>query len=67
MLTIQLNSLGLPSVEVTSDLSGEFRGDIVFNYTVSDPNDDPVWTEFEYEYPDGTWNSATVTTADQSA
>ncbi|MFC1628183.1 kelch repeat-containing protein [Gemmatimonadota bacterium] len=59
--TVYVNSLGVPTVDITSDLSGELSGDITIAYTADDINGDPLNLVFEYEYPVDTWNNATVT------
>jgi hypothetical protein len=57
----RLNMQGLPEAVITSDLSGEWSGDIVIAYQADDPEADPIDLVFEYEYPAGTWNTATCT------
>jgi N-acetylneuraminic acid mutarotase len=57
----RLNMLGLPEAAITSDLSGEWSGDIVIDYQADDPDGDPIDLVFLYEYPADSWREATVT------
>ncbi|MFC1499824.1 kelch repeat-containing protein [Candidatus Zixiibacteriota bacterium] len=59
--TVFVNSLGVPTVDITSDLSSEQSGDVTIAYTADDINSDPLDLVFEYEYPADAWNTATVT------
>ncbi|MFC1530263.1 kelch repeat-containing protein, partial [Gemmatimonadota bacterium] len=59
--SVFVNSLGVPTVDITSDLSSEQSGDITIEFEADDINGDPLDLIFEYEYPADTWEVASVT------
>jgi len=59
--TVFVNSLGVPTLEVTTEPGDELSGDVSVEYVVDDINSDPIDLVFEYAYPAGSWHTATVT------
>ncbi len=60
-VALRLNVYGVPAVDISTEISTEQDGDILFAYTITDEEGDPVSLLAEYFIPGDAWYPATVT------
>ena len=59
-VTVYLNVLDLPILQITSTHEAEQAGDIVFSYQITDDQNDQISLTCEYTTTSGDWQTATV-------